>query len=53
MQSYWVTVSYDSDVILNNCFTVASRDEAVDRMMNYLHLEFDMPRETAIKVNHH
>lgn len=53
MQSYWVSVSYDAEVVLNNCFTVASREEAVSRMMDYLHLEFDLPRETNVKVNHH
>ena len=53
MQSYWVSVSYDSDVVLNSCFTVPSREEAVACMLNYLHLEFDLPKDSTPRINHH
>lgn len=53
MQSYWVSVSYDSELVLSNCFTVNSREEAVSKMMTYLELEFNMPRNTSVRVNHH
>ena len=53
MQSYWVSVTYDSELILSNCFSVRSRDEAVSKMMTYLELEFNLPRDTAVRVNHH
>lgn len=53
MQSYWVTVSYEADVVLNHCFTVQNRDEAVAMMLDYLSLEFDVPRDASIRVKHH
>lgn len=53
MQSYWVSVSYDSEMVLSNCFTVSSREEAVSKMMTYLELEFNMPKDTSVRVNHH
>jgi len=53
MQSYWVSVSYDAEMVLSNCFTVSSREEAVAKMMTYLELEFNMPSGTSVRVNHH
>ena len=53
MQSFWVSVTYDSEMVLSNCFTVKSREEAVTKMMAYLELEFNMPKGTAVRVNHH
>lgn len=53
MQSFWVSVTYDTDIVLNSCFTATSRDEAVSCMLNYLQLEFDLPKETNVSVNHH
>lgn len=53
MQSYWVSVSYDSEMVLSSCFAVSSREEAVAKMMAYLELEFQMPKDTPVRVNHH
>lgn len=53
MQSYWVSVSYDSDVVLNHCFKAASREEAVSCMMNYLELEFGVSSDTDVTITHH
>lgn len=53
MKSFWVSVSYDENVVINSCFTVGSREEAVTRMMDYLALEFDLPQHTRYNVNHH
>ena len=53
MQSFWVSVSYDSDTVLSNCFTVNSREEAVSRMLTYLELEFNLPKQAPVRVNHH
>lgn len=53
MQSFWVSVSYDKELVLSNCFTTATREEAVERMMNYLRLEFDLPESVNVNVNHH
>lgn len=53
MQSFWVSVSYDQSVVINSCFTVGSREEAVTRMMDYLHLEFDVPQQTPYSVVNH
>ncbi|MBO9540538.1 hypothetical protein J7643_08105 [bacterium] len=53
MQSYWISVSYDADVVLNHCFKADSREEAVSRMMTYLELEFGVSRDTEVTVTHH
>lgn len=53
MKSYWVSVAYDAEIVLNNCFVAESRDAAVAAMMNYLHLEFDLPKQTELQVQHH
>lgn len=53
MQSFWVSVTYDTEMVLSNCFTVVTREEAVAKMMTYLELEFNMPKETSVRVNHH
>lgn len=53
MQSFWVSVSYDSEMVLSNCFTVNTREEAVSKMMSYLELEFNLPKQTPVRVNHH
>jgi len=53
MQSYWVTVSYDAETVLSNCYTVKSREEAVSKMMTYLELEFNLPKNSSVRVNHH
>ena len=39
MQSYWVSVTYDA--------------EAVSMMLDYLSLEFDLPRDASVRVKHH
>ncbi len=53
MQSFWVSVTYDADTVLNNCFTVKNREEAVSRMLTYLELEFNLPKQSPVRVNHH
>ncbi|MEB3327929.1 MAG: hypothetical protein VKQ33_01715 [Candidatus Sericytochromatia bacterium] len=52
MQNFWVSVSYDRELVLSNCFTTTSREEAVACMMTYLQLEFDLPASTPVKVAH-
>jgi hypothetical protein len=53
MQSFWVTVNYDKEMVLSNCFTTRTREEAVDCMLNYLKLEFELSETAKVKVNHH
>ncbi|MDB5096077.1 MAG: hypothetical protein JWM80_498 [Cyanobacteria bacterium RYN_339] len=53
MQSFWVSVSYDKELVLSNCFTTATREEAVECMLTYLRLEFELPEQVNINVNHH
>lgn len=53
MQSFWVSVSYDKEMVLSNCFTTTTREEAVECMLNYLRLEFDLPEGVNVNVNHH
>lgn len=53
MQSFWVSVSYDKELVISNCFSATTRDEAVEMMLQYLHLEFDLPQSVNVKVNHH
>ena len=53
MQSFWVSVSYDKEQVLSNCFTTTTREKAVECMLNYLRLEFELPVTTNVNVNHH
>lgn len=53
MQSFWVSVSYDKELVISHCFNAPTREEAVEKMLQYLHLEFDLPVSVNVKVNHH
>ena len=53
MQSFWVTVSYDKEMVLSHCFKTTTREEAVERMLQYLKLEFELPSSVQVKINHH
>jgi hypothetical protein len=52
MQSFWVSVSYDKETVLSNCFKAENREAAVASMLNYLKLEFDLPENSLVKVAH-
>lgn len=52
MQNFWVSVSYDKEMVLSNCFTTSTREEAVACMLNYLRLEFDLPTGAPVNVAH-
>lgn len=52
MQSFWVSVSYDKELVLSHCFTARSREEALEQMLTYLKLEFELSESTTICVNH-
>jgi hypothetical protein len=53
MQSFWVSVSYDKELVLSNCFNTNTREEAVELMMEYLRLEFELPESVHVNINHH
>ncbi len=52
MQSFWVSVSYDKGLYLSNCFTTRSREEAVERMLDYLRMEFELPTSVDVNIRH-
>ncbi|MEB3195956.1 MAG: hypothetical protein VKP62_02025 [Candidatus Sericytochromatia bacterium] len=53
MQSFWVSVSYDKELVLSHCFPAETREAALESMLNYLRLEFDLPAGADIKVAQH
>lgn len=52
MQTFWVTVNYDADLVLTQAFETATREEAVEKMLEYLRLEFELPVATPVNVTH-